>query len=239
MLTAFGPFVTDMYLPGLPSMVPFFKTTIAKVQLGLTTSMIGMALGQLIFVQLSDKFGRRSPLIGAMFLFVVSTVACIFSPTIEIFIVLRLFQGIAGAGGIVISRSVATDLYSGKELVKIVALIVAINGIAPIVSPVFGGLIINHTSWRGIFILLLIVGIVLFAACIYFRETYPSIKRLNKKLPHAFLTFKPVLQNRNYRLYVFNQYSHYPFFSRIFRPPLLSSKNITDSHHWLSDCGLG
>ena len=90
MLTAFGPFVTDMYLPSLPSMGEYFKTTPSLVQLGLTASMIGLAAGQIFFGPLSDKYGRRSPLLAAMYLFIISTIGCIFAPTIEIFAILRL-----------------------------------------------------------------------------------------------------------------------------------------------------
>ena len=135
MLTAFGPFVTDMYLPSLPSMGEYFKTTPSLVQLGLTASMIGLTAGQIFFGPLSDKYGRRSPLLAAMYLFIISTIGCIFAPTIEIFAILRLLQGIVGAGGIVISRSVATDMFTGKELAKTLAIIGAINGVAPVAAP--------------------------------------------------------------------------------------------------------
>lgn len=127
MLTAFGPFVTDMYLPTLPAMTDFFHTTSSQVQLGLTASMIGLAIGQLFFGPLSDKYGRRLPLIVAMFLFLFSTAGCLFSETIMQFVGWRLIQGIAGAGGIVISRSVAADKYSGRELAKMLAVIGAIQ----------------------------------------------------------------------------------------------------------------
>ena len=139
MLTAFGPFVTDMYLPSLPSMGEYFKTTPSLVQLGLTASMIGLTAGQIFFGPLSDKYGRRSPLLAAMYLFIISTIGCIFAPTIEIFAILRLLQGIVGAGGIVISRSVATDMFTGKELAKTLAIIGAINGVAPVAAPIIGG----------------------------------------------------------------------------------------------------
>ncbi|MCI7358472.1 MAG: MFS transporter, partial [Parabacteroides sp.] len=118
MLTAFGPFVTDMYLPTLPAMSQFFNTSSSFIQLGLTTSMIGLAVGQLLFGPLSDKYGRRFPLISALSLFLISTIGCIYSPNIIQFVGWRLIQGIAGAGGIVISRSIAADKYSGKELAK-------------------------------------------------------------------------------------------------------------------------
>ena len=130
MLTAFGPFVTDMYLPSQPSMREYFKTTSSLVQLGLTASMIGLVAGQIFFGSLSDKYGRRSPMLAAMYLFIISTIGCIFAPTIERFVILRLLQGITGAGGIVISRSVATDMFTGKELAKTLAIIGAINGLS-------------------------------------------------------------------------------------------------------------
>ena len=101
MLTAFGPFVTDMYLPTLPSMAGFFATSSSMVQMGLTTSMIGLAVGQLFFGPLSDKYGRRRPLLAAMALFLVSTVLCIAAHSIEQFVTMRFIQGVAASGGIV------------------------------------------------------------------------------------------------------------------------------------------
>ena len=137
-LTAFGPFVTDMYLPTLPAMTGFFHTTSSQVQLGLTASMIGLAVGQLFFGPLSDKYGRRRPLIIAMCLFLLATLGCLYSRTIMQFVGWRLIQGMAGAGGIVISRSIAADKYSGRELAKMLAIIGAINGVAPVAAPIAG-----------------------------------------------------------------------------------------------------
>lgn len=169
MLTAFGPFVTDMYLPSLPSMTFYFNASTSLVQLGLTFSMLGLAAGQIVFGPLSDKFGRRKPLLASMILFLVSTLACIFAPTIEIFIALRLLQGIAAAGGIVISRSVATDKFKGANLAKALAIIGAINGVAPVAAPVIGGAVLKVTGWQGIFGVLCAVGVLLTAACIHFN----------------------------------------------------------------------
>lgn len=128
MLSAFGPFVTDMYLLSLPAMTDYFSTNSSMVQLGLTTSMIGLALGQVFLGPLSDKYGRRPLLLVSMILFVVSTIFCLFALDIYSFVTLRLVQGIGGAGGIVISRSVATDKFPGKEFAKILAVIGDING---------------------------------------------------------------------------------------------------------------
>ena len=135
-LSAFGPFIMDMYLPTLPAMADFFHTSSSMVQLGLTTSMIGLAAGQLIFGPLSDKCGRRPPLLLAMILFLLATVGCIFSHTISQFVTSRFLQGIAGAGGVVISRSIATDEYSGQQLAGMLAVIGGINGIATVIAPI-------------------------------------------------------------------------------------------------------
>ena len=179
-LTAFGPLVTDMYLPSLPTMTGYFDTNSSMVQLGLTSSMIGLAIGQIFFGPLSDKYGRRPLLLISMLLFIVSTVFCIFSPNIESFIAFRLLQGIAGSGGIVISRSVATDKFSGQDLAKAMAIIGAINGIAPVASPVLGGFLTDSIGWKGIFIILLIIGIILLIGNFRFKESLPKSNRKSK-----------------------------------------------------------
>ena len=119
LLSAFGPFVMDMYLPTLPAMSGYFRTTSSMVQLGLTTSMAGLAAGQLFFGPLSDKYGRRPVLLVALMLFLLSTAGCIFSENILQFIALRFLQGVSGAGGVVLSRSIAADKYSARELADV------------------------------------------------------------------------------------------------------------------------
>lgn len=114
LLTAFGPFVTDMYLPSLPVMTAYFDTSVSMVQTGLTFSMLGLVFGQLVFGPLSDAYGRRPPLLVSLVLFVAATFACIFAPTIEVFAALRFLQGIAASGGIVIARSIAADKFKRK-----------------------------------------------------------------------------------------------------------------------------
>ena len=202
MLTAFGPFVTDMYLPSLPAMGEYFNTSSSMVQLGLTTSMIGLAVGQIFFGPLSDRYGRRIPLQVAMWLFIVSTVLCLFAQDIHQFVTFRLIQGIAGAGGIVIARSIATDKFSGKELAKMLAIIGAINGIAPVVAPIIGGVFTEAIGWQGIFGILLVLGMLLLAGCMRFRESLPAEKRLATKWADTFNSFKVVLRNKQYICYV-------------------------------------
>lgn len=202
MLTAFGPFVTDMYLPSLPVMGEYFNTSSSMVQLGLTTSMIGLAVGQIFFGPLSDRYGRRIPLQVAMWLFIVSTVFCLFAQNIQQFVAFRLIQGIAGAGGIVIARSIATDKFSGRDLAKMLAIIGAINGIAPVVAPIIGGVFTEAIGWQGIFGILLVLGVLLLAGCIRFRESLPKENRLATKWADTFHSFKVVLKNKQFVCYV-------------------------------------
>ena len=200
MLTAFGPFVTDMYLPTLPAMSEYFHTTSSIVQLGLTASMIGLAAGQLLFGPLSDKYGRRLPLIISMILFAVATIGCIYSYTIMQFVGWRLIQGIAGAGGI-ISRSVAADKYSGRELAKMLALIGAINGVAPVAAPMGGGFLAGSVGWTGIFWCLFVLGIILLLGSIHFEESLPVEDRKEKSWRSVFRSFIDVLRNSSYVCY--------------------------------------
>lgn len=201
LLTAFGPFVTDMYLPSLPSMVRYYGTNVSMVQMGITFSMLGLALGQLAFGPLSDKYGRRKPLLISMYLFIASTLLCIFAPTIEVFVLLRFAQGIAASGGIVIARSIATDKFKGANLTKALAIIGAINGIAPITAPVLGGFAVKFYDWKGIFIILGVIGIILLVLTSRFKESLSVQKRSKEKLSKTLILFKKVLKNRTYLFY--------------------------------------
>ena len=151
LLSAFGPFMTDLYLPAFPELMEYFGTTTSLIQLSLTFGVIGLAAGQLVIGPLSDKYGRRRPLILSLTVFVVSTLICLLCRDVITFICFRLLQGIAAAGGVVISRSIAVDLYEGKEFTRFFAMLSAVQGLAPIVAPIAGGLLLGITDWRGIF----------------------------------------------------------------------------------------
>ncbi|MDE6489564.1 MAG: multidrug effflux MFS transporter [Muribaculaceae bacterium] len=202
MLSAFGPFVTDMYLPTLPSMADIFDTTPSLVQLGLATSMLGLAVGQIFFGPLSDKYGRRNILMAAMILFAVSTIVSIYSVSIEFFNVCRFVQGLGGAGGIVLSRSISTDCYSGRELAKTLAIIGAVNGIAPVTAPVIGGLVAEAVGWQGIFWILFAIGVVLIVMCSAFRESLPKQRRHAGSVLSLMFAFPKLLRMKYFRVYV-------------------------------------
>ncbi len=201
MLSAFGPFVTDMYLPTLPSMADIFHTTVSQVQMGLATSMLGLAVGQIFFGPLSDKYGRRPVLVASMILFSASTVASIFSPTIEFFNFCRFLQGLGGSGGLVLSRSVATDCCSGRELAKMLAIIGAINGIAPVTAPVIGGLVSEAVGWKGIFWILFGIGVVILAMCMVFRESLSADVRYKGTVASLIRKFPEIFRLKYYVIY--------------------------------------
>lgn len=198
MLTAFGPFVTDFYLPVLPEMADYFNTSPALVSMSLTTGMIGLAGGQIFIGPLTDKFGRKYILLASMLLFALASALCIFSTSIFMFNVARLFQGIAGAGGIVISKSMATDMYSGRELANFMAILGAINGIAPVCAPVVGGVMSNLTNWQGIFAVLMGIGLILLVCCCILRETLAPDCRIKKNILGIYANLFRVFLNRTF-----------------------------------------
>lgn len=201
-VSAFGSFVTDFYLPAFPALGAYFNTSASMVQLTLTVSMVGLASGQLFIGPLSDCYGRKRPLVASLVLFLFSTVGCLMATTVGQFLVFRFVQGIAGAGGVVISKSIATDLYEGKQLARFFSMLSSVQGLAPICAPVLGGVLLTVTDWRGIFWVLLFIGVALLAAVCGFRESlcwrYGSIGA-------TFRNYLLVMRNRDFMRYVFVQ----------------------------------
>ncbi|AYH48793.1 MFS transporter [Dickeya fangzhongdai] len=178
-LAALGPLCTDLYLPALPQMTGALATSTAATQLSLTAGLLGLGAGQLIFGPLSDKLGRRLPLLLSLAMLLLTSVWCALAQDIGQLIVARLLQGIAGAGGAVLSRAVARDLYVGHALTRFFSLLMLINGLAPILSPVLGGLLLGVTDWRGIFVLLAVIAFLLLAMCLLrLNETLPAERRI-------------------------------------------------------------
>lgn len=173
-LAAFGPFVTDFYLPTLPEQTRDFSTTPALVQLGLSATMWGLAAGQLFVGPWSDRIGRRPPLAWCLLLFSLSTLAAALTDSVTVFLGMRFLEGLGASGAIVMSRSIAADRYSGRELGSFMAVMGAIQGIAPISAPFLGAMIAATTSWRGIFWILFAFGTILLATTVLvLKESHP------------------------------------------------------------------
>ncbi|NGO10444.1 Bcr/CflA family multidrug efflux MFS transporter [Streptomyces sp. HC44] len=202
-LTAVPPLSMDMYLPALPEVTDSLHATAATVQLTLTACLAGMALGQLVVGPMSDKWGRRRPLIAGLLVYIVATAVCAFAPGIELLIAFRLLQGLAGAAGIVIARAVVRDLYDGMDMARFFSTLMLISGVAPIIAPLIGGQVLRITDWRGVFYILTAVGIVLTA--VVWRllpETLEPERRHSGGTAEALRTMRGLLADRVFTGYM-------------------------------------
>ncbi|MEU1478966.1 multidrug effflux MFS transporter [Streptomyces sp. NPDC001668] len=177
-LTATPPLAMDMYLPSLPEVTDALHAPAATVQLTLTACLLGMALGQLVVGPMSDRWGRRRPLLAGLLVYVLATALCALAPNVEFLVGFRLAQGLAGAAGIVIARAVVRDLYDGVAMARFFSTLMLIGGVAPVVAPLIGGQILRVTDWRGVFVVLTVIGALL-AALVWARlpETLPAAER--------------------------------------------------------------
>ncbi|MBT2366386.1 multidrug effflux MFS transporter [Streptomyces sp. ISL-10] len=202
-LTALPPLSMDMYLPALPEVTDSLHAPAATVQLTLTACLAGMAMGQLVVGPMSDKWGRRRPLLIGMVVYVVATAICALAPTTELLIGFRLLQGLAGAAGIVIARAVVRDLYDGIEMARFFSTLMLISGAAPIIAPLIGGQVLRLTDWRGIFVVLAAVGLVLtLVAMKWLGETLPVERRHEGGVGEALRTMRGLLADRVFTGYM-------------------------------------
>lgn len=161
MLEAFGPLSMDLYLPQLPQLAASLGTSEALGQATMSACMIGLGLGQLIAGPLSDRLGRRLPLMVGVAAFAVLSVLCAVAPSIELLLLARFLQGLAGSAGIVICLAVARDQFEGVELSRMLSLLFLVSGTAPVIAPLVGGQLARIMDWRGIFWVLGGVGVAL------------------------------------------------------------------------------
>ena len=177
-LVAFGPFTIDMYLPAFPQVQSSLGTTVSAVQLTLTATMVGFGLGQLVVGPLSDALGRRRPLLVATALHVVSSVVVALAPTVTWVMVGRVGQGIGAAGAAVVAMAMVRDLFAGQALIRTLARMALVSGVAPVIAPLMGSAILQVTSWRGVFVVLAVMGVaVTIAAGFALEETLGEERR--------------------------------------------------------------
>jgi DHA1 family bicyclomycin/chloramphenicol resistance-like MFS transporter len=171
-LCAFGPMAIDFYLPSFPALARFFLTDVEHIQLSLASYFAGVAIGQLIYGPLADRFGRRKPLLGGLVLFTLASLACTLAPDLHWFIVLRFVQALGGCAGMVISRAVVRDLCDPLESAKVFSRLMLVMGVAPILAPLGGGFLLSQFGWQSIFYGLMIFGATcLLATLHYLPET--------------------------------------------------------------------
>lgn len=199
-LSAFGPLAHDLYLPALPQLADDLGVPEASAQLTLSACMIGLALGQLLVGPVTDRVGRRVPLLIGVGLFVVASGLCALAPSIEVLLALRLLTGLAGGAGLVIARSMVRDLYDSAAAARVFALLMLVSGVAPVAGPVLGGQLLRVTDWRGVFGALAVIGTVLFAAALTQRETLPVERRRVGGLRVVAGVLRDVVRDRTFLL---------------------------------------
>jgi DHA1 family bicyclomycin/chloramphenicol resistance-like MFS transporter len=166
-LSAFGPLATDMYLPALPLLEGEFWTGAAEVQLTLASSFLGFALGQGVYGPLSDRLGRRLPLLAGLALFLAGSIACALAPDIRSLILARLAQGLGACAGVVLGRAMVRDLFPVAEMPRVLSALMLVSGVAPVLAPLLGGQVMGIAGWRGIFWLLTAIGFISAAAVLW------------------------------------------------------------------------
>ncbi|WP_455915290.1 multidrug effflux MFS transporter [Pantoea agglomerans] len=197
LLAALGPLCIDLYLPALPSLAKDLQTPTATAQLSLTAGLIGLGLGQLIFGPMSDKFGRIKPLLISLVLLLIASVGCALAQNINQLLLARLCEGLFGAGGAVLSRAIARDMYSGHELTRFFALLMLVNGLAPIAAPVMGGALMAVLDWRGLFMVIAAIAALLFVlAKVKLTETLIPERRSQGSIFSAWAALGSVIKHR-------------------------------------------
>lgn len=202
LLSAAAPFAIDMYLPALPLIVTDLGTTQAMVQLTLSGFMLGLAVGQLIIGPISDSTGRKTLLVGGAVIALIASVTAALSPNVEALILSRLLQGLGSGACIVLARAVIPDLEQGKKAAKAFALMMMIQGIAPVAAPVLGGVLVEPLGWRGLFWVLALISVAqLLVAVFVIRESRLPAERSEASFRGVMANYLFVARNAAFRGY--------------------------------------
>jgi DHA1 family bicyclomycin/chloramphenicol resistance-like MFS transporter len=179
-LTALGPLTIDMYLPSLPTISTDLQASAAAVQLTLTGTLVGLAFGQLLVGPLSDAVGRRMPLLAGIAVHMLASVLCVIAPNLAMLGTLRVLQGLGAAAAAVVATAMVRDLFDGLSAARLFSRLMLVVGVAPILAPTIGGLVLNWTSWRGVFVVLTVIGVTIMAvSALVLPETLPATRRRN------------------------------------------------------------
>ncbi len=190
-LSAIGPLSVDMYLPGFPAMAADLSTDIAHVGFSLTSFFAGISIGQIAYGPLMDRYGRKKPMLIGLIVFIIAALGCALSRSISTFVTLRFFLALGGCVGMVGSRAIVRDLFSGNEVARVLSALVMVFGVAPIVAPTIGGLVVRTLGWRFVFVILAAIGLAVLIALRWFlresREADASISLHPKNVALEYL----------------------------------------------------
>lgn len=205
-LTAIGPLSLDMYLPAFPAMTRDLGADQAGIQLSLTTCLIGLAVGQFVTGPLSDRWGRRRPVLIGVAAYTVLALACAAAPSAPVLAAARFAQGLAGGMGVVVARAVVRDLYAGRAAAKYFSRLTLVFGVAPVAAPSVGSLVLRFGDWRAVFLTLAAIGLLLTVAVARrLPETLPAERRSTGGLAATARTMRSLAADRVYLGYALTQ----------------------------------
>jgi DHA1 family bicyclomycin/chloramphenicol resistance-like MFS transporter len=199
LLAALGPLTIDMYLPSLPTITGELHTSAAAVQLTLTGTLVGLGLGQLLIGPLSDAFGRRLPLLIGIGVHVLASVFCVVAPNLAVLGTLRVLQGLGAAAASVVAMAVVRDLFEGMAAARILSRLMLVIGVSPILAPTIGGAMLTWTSWRGVFVVLTLIGaLIMTGTALFLPETLPRSRRRNGGVSGTVRDYRRLFTDRAY-----------------------------------------
>ncbi|QCT73883.1 multidrug effflux MFS transporter [Macrococcoides canis] len=225
LLAAFGPLSLDMYLPALPRVADDLSTSASYAQLSLTACMIGLAVGQIIVGPISDVTGRKKPLFIVLIGYALFSYFAARAATIEWLIFFRFIQGFCGGAGAVLSRAISSDLYKGKDLTKFLAVLMLVNGLAPVLAPVLGGFILSVSTWHTVFYILAVYGVLMVLLALTLEESLPKSSRNEGALKSIWNDFKLLLTNKAFvTMLLLQSLTYGVLFSYISGSPFITQK---------------
>jgi DHA1 family bicyclomycin/chloramphenicol resistance-like MFS transporter len=195
-LIAFAPMSTDLYLPAFPAIADSMGTDASAVQVTLAASFLGLGVGQLVYGPLSDRFGRRRPLIAGLILFIAASLGCALAPSLALLTVMRLLQALGGCAGLVIARAVVRDCYSGAAMARTMSMLTMVFALAPLLAPTLGAAIIAVAAWPWMFVALAAFGIVCLVMVAFLPETHAKSSRANTGIQGAIRGYGSILRSR-------------------------------------------
>lgn len=202
LLSAIGPFSIDMYLPAFDTIAEDFNTTIDKVQLSLTSFFIGIAIGQMIYGPLLDRFGRKKPLLVGLSIYLITSLLCVFVKDIDSLILLRFLQALGSCSGMVASRAMIQDYYDSRESARVFSLLMLVVAISPILAPSAGAFFLEHFDWHIIFVSLFGIGLIILLGVFFFLpESYKGDKQFSLLPPAIIKKYWEVFTERTFILY--------------------------------------
>ena len=196
-LIALGPFSIDMYLPGFDNIAREFGITKAEVGFSLTSYFVGIALGQLAYGPIMDKFGRRRPLLFGLIIYIIAAISCYYSPNLSWLVISRFFLAVGASAGMVASKAVVRDVFPSEEVARAISFLMLIMGGAPIIAPTIGGMVVSHFSWHAIFLILaLFAGLMFISVTLFLPESITPDKTVRLKLNSVMQKYSGIFINR-------------------------------------------